>query len=172
MPSEAPEYAFREMTRDDLPMVARWLAEPHVAQWWGDPSNALQEIEAALDDIATEALIVEMDFRPIAYLQVYDPHLEDDHPYQDQPTGTLGLDMSIGLPELVGRGHGSAIIQQFAAELFAEGAPRIIIDPHPDNGRAIRAYGKAGFEIFDTRTSIEYGPAVMMALDAPEEMYR
>ena len=163
-----PRYGFRAVTDADLPMLAEWLAEPHVAQWWGDPAGSLLEIEEAMEDVATEPLIVEMDGEPIAYLQSYDPHLEDGHPYQDQPTGTLGLDISIGRPDLLGQGHGSAIIRQFAEELFAEGAPRIVIDPDPANIRAIRAYEKAGFRAFDTRTS-QYGPALMMALDAPEE---
>ena len=35
------------------------------------------------------------------------------------------------------------------------------------NRRAIRAYEKAGFRTFDTRTSI-YGPALMMARDAED----
>ena len=63
--------------------------------------------------ISVEPLIVELDGRPIAYLQSYDPHLEDGHPYQDQPFGTLGIDLSIGVPDLVGIGHGSAIVRQF-----------------------------------------------------------
>ncbi len=162
-------YTFRALTPRDLPMLARWLEEPHLKEWWGDPVEAIEQIEAAIDDISTEPLIVELDGRPIAYLQNYDPHLEDGHPYQDQPTGTLGLDMSIGDPALVGKGHGSAIIRQFAAQLFDEGAPRLIIDPDPANGRAIRAYEKAGFRPFDTRTT-QYGPALMMALDAPREI--
>ena len=164
-----PRYAFRDLTQGDLPIVSRWLKEPHLVEWWGDADEAIAEIEAAIDDIATEALIVEMDGRPIAYLQCYDPHMEDDHPYQDQPTGTLGLDMSIGDPALLGKGHGSAILRQFAEALFEEGAPRLIIDPDPANARAIRAYEKAGFRAFDTRTT-QYGPALMMALDAPEEI--
>jgi aminoglycoside 6'-N-acetyltransferase len=169
MPSDGvARYAFRALTTADLPMVGAWLAEPHVAEWWGDPAEALDEITAAIDDVATEPLVVELDGRPIGYLQNYDPHMEDDHPYADQPTGTLGLDVSIGIPELVGKGHGSAIIRQFSAQLFEEGAPRLIIDPDPSNARAIRAYEKAGFRAFDTRTS-QYGPALMMALDAPEE---
>ena len=39
--------------------------------------------------------------------------------------------------------------------------PRVITDPDPDNGRAIRAYEKAGFAkegIVDTRE----GPALLM----------
>jgi aminoglycoside 6'-N-acetyltransferase len=58
-------------------------------------------------------------------------------------------------------------VRQLAEQLFAEGCPRVVIDPDPANVRAIRAYEKAGFAAFDTRTSI-YGPALMMALDAPE----
>jgi aminoglycoside 6'-N-acetyltransferase len=160
-------YDFRALTREDLPLVARWLEAPHVAEWWGDPAESLAEIEEALDDIATEALIAELGGRPIAYLQSYDPHLEDGHPYQDQPFGTLGIDLSIGDPELVGIGHGSAIARQFVDELFAEGAPRVIIDPDPTNLRAIRAYEKAGFKAFDTRRTV-YGPALMMARDNEE----
>jgi aminoglycoside 6'-N-acetyltransferase len=167
MPAE-PRYDFRAVTSKDLPMLARWLKEPHLAEWWGDPAVSLSEIEDAMEDIATEPLIVEIDGEPIAYLQSYDPHLEEDHPYQDQPTGTLGIDISIGRPDLVGKGLGSAIIRQFAEMLFEEGCPRIIIDPDPANARAIRAYEKAGFRAFDTRIS-EYGPALMMARDAQQE---
>lgn len=164
-----PRYAFRSVVATDMPMLRDWLDQPHVREWWGDPAKGIAEIEAAMDDISTEPLIVELDGVPIAYLQSYDPHMEDDHPYADQPMGTLGLDISIGAADLVGKGHGSAIIAQFAAQLFAEGAPRLVIDPDPGNTRAIRAYERAGFRHFDTRNS-QYGPAHLMALDAPQDM--
>jgi aminoglycoside 6'-N-acetyltransferase len=161
-------YDFRPVTETDLPMIAGWLAEPHVAEWWDDPETDIAEIAGHIDSVSVEPLIIELDGRPIGYLQSYDPHLEDDHPYQDQPFGTLGVDLSIGPAELVGVGHGSAALRQFVDELFAEGAPRVIIDPDPANARAIRAYEKAGFRAFDTRRSV-YGPALMMARDAGEE---
>jgi aminoglycoside 6'-N-acetyltransferase len=167
MPGKS-RYAFRAVEADDLPMLGGWLKQPHLVEWWGDPAEAVAEIEAAMDDVATEPLIVELNDQPIAYLQSYDPHLEDDHPYKDQPMGTLGIDVSIGDPDMIGKGHGSAIIREFTDMLFAEGAPRVVIDPDPANARAIRAYEKAGFTAFDTRTSI-YGPALMMKRDAPEE---
>jgi aminoglycoside 6'-N-acetyltransferase len=164
-PSE-PIYDFRAVTEADLPMLAAWLAEPHVQEWWdGGPEASLAEIVEAMDSVETEPLIVELDGRPIAYIQSYDPHLEDGHPYQDQPFGTLGMDISIGPPDLLGKGHGSATPPPPVDMLFEEGAPRVVIDPHPDNRRAIRAYEKAGFVAFDTRTTI-YGPALMMARDA------
>ncbi len=166
---QMPHYDFRPVTEADLPMLEAWLAEPHVAEWWDDgPEASLAEIVEAMDSISTEPLIVELDGRPIAYVQSYDPHLKDAHPYQDQPFGTLGIDVTIGVPELVGVGHGSAIVRQFTDMLFEEGCPRVVIDPDPANKRAIRAYEKAGFRAFDTRTSI-YGPALMMARGADPE---
>ncbi|MBZ9703834.1 MULTISPECIES: GNAT family N-acetyltransferase [unclassified Mesorhizobium] len=160
-------YDFRPVTQKDLPMIAGWLAEPHVAQWWDDPETEIAEIRDHIDSISVEPLIVELDGTPIAYLQSYDPHLEEDHPYADQPFGTLGIDLSIGRPELVGIGHGSAMVRQFVEQLFEEGVPRVIIDPDPSNGRAIRAYEKAGFRAIDRRQS-RYGDVLLMAIDAHE----
>jgi aminoglycoside 6'-N-acetyltransferase len=163
----APLYDFRALSEADLPTIAGWLAEPHWAKWWGDPETEIAAIRDHIESLSVEPLIVELDGRAIAYLQSYDPHLEDDHPYADQPFGTLGIDLSIGPPELLGIGHGSAIARQFAEALFEEGAPRVIIDPHPDNGRAIRAYEKAGFRELGERSS-QYGRVVLMAIDSPE----
>ena len=167
MPRETV-YGFRAVTEADMPLLASWLEQPHAVEWWGDPAQGLDEIRQAMADVGVEPLIVELDGRPIAYLQSYDPHMEDDHPYADQPFGTLGIDITIGDPDLLGKGHGTAIVRQFCSQLFDEGAPRIVIDPDPTNARAIRAYEKAGFRFVDFRESI-YGPARFMALDAPEE---
>ena len=148
-------------------MLAAWLAEPHVAEWWDEvPRRRSPRSCEAMDSVSIEPLIVELDGRPIAYIQSYDPHLEDGHPYQDQPFGTLGIDISIGLPELVGNGHGSAhrpaVLRQAVRGRRPARDHRSAIRPI---ARAIRAYEKAGFRAFDTRTSI-YGPALMMARDA------
>jgi len=166
MPRNLP-YDFRAVEDDDLPLLGTWFRQPHIIEWWGDPEKGIAEVRQAMDEISVEPLIVELEGRPIAYLQSYDPHMEDDHPYADQPFGTLGIDISIGEPDALGKGHGSAIVAAFAEQLFEEGAPRLIIDPHPTNKRAIRAYEKAGFTAFDTRTTI-YGPALLMARDAEE----
>jgi aminoglycoside 6'-N-acetyltransferase len=166
-PERRHRYSFRPVTEDDLPTLAAWLAEPHVAEWWEDPEVELASIREHIDSISVEPLMVELNGHPIAYLQSYDPHLEDGHPYRDQPFGTLGIDVSIGKPELVGMGHGSAIVRQFTDQLFDEGARRVIIDPDPTNGRAVRAYEKAGFKPIGERTS-EYGHVVLMARDAEE----
>lgn len=166
-PEPAVSYSFRPVMRADLPMIKAWLKAPHIAEWRDDPETEIASIEEHIDSISVEPLIIELNGRPIGYLQSYDPHMEDDHPYQDQPFGTLGVDFSIGVPELVGIGHGSAILRQFVEDLFEEGALRVIVDPDPSNKRAIRAYEKAGFRPIGERHS-EHGPALLMAVDAEE----
>ncbi|KQS76064.1 aminoglycoside adenylyltransferase [Rhizobium sp. Leaf384] len=164
-PSEPDErYGFRRLHRADFPRLAQWFAEPHVRAWWGAAEVELEAIARAMETGEIQPMIVEWEGRPIAYLQAYDPHRERDHPYRDQPVATVGIDMAIGAPEDVGRGHGGGIALQFAARLFATGALRIIVDPHPENSRAIRAYEKSGFRFIDQRHS-HYGPAYLMALD-------
>ena len=165
MPEPAHRYAFRPVTSADLPLLAEWLPLPHVARWWGDPVRQLKEIEEHLTSISVEPFIILLDDEPIGYMQSYDPHREADHPYRDQPAGTLGIDQFIGRPELVGRGHGQRLIDAFVRQLFAAGAPRVVIDPDPANEAAIRAYMKAGFRILGSRSSI-HGSALMMARDA------
>ena len=162
---EAHPYRFRPVLRDDLPLLARWLAEPHVAEWWDD-QDGIAEIEAAMADPATEPFIVEWGGKPIGYAQHYGPHLEDGHPYRDQPAGTRGIDQFIGPPEFVGIGHGSRFVAAFVDNLFRRGAPRAVTDPDPANPRAIRAYEKAGFAPLGLRDTI-FGRVLLMARDAP-----
>jgi aminoglycoside 6'-N-acetyltransferase len=164
---QQPIYDFRGVTKKDTALLKSWLNSPHITAWWGDPEQELTDILGHIDSISVEPMIVELHGRPVAYVQTYDPHMEDNHPYQDQPLGTMGIDISIGDAANLNKGHGSAILRQLAELLFDEGAPRLIIDPDPANEAAVKAYRKAGFVPFDTRTS-EYGPALMMALDNPE----
>ena len=101
------EYDFRDVTVKHMKLIGSWLSQPHVTEWWGEAATALAEIKANLDSDSVEQLIVELDGKPIGFLESYDPHLEDEHPYQDQPMGTLGLDMFIGDADLLNKGHGS-----------------------------------------------------------------
>jgi aminoglycoside 6'-N-acetyltransferase len=161
-------YRFVPVEPRHLNMISDWLIQPHVANWWNnDPEEEMTDIADHMDSVSVEPFIIMLGDEAIGYLQAYDPHLEDDHPYQDQPTGTIGIDLLIGEPDLIGQGHGPRLIDEFVSLLFEDGVPRVITDPDPANRSAIKAYQKAGFVEFDTRTSV-YGPALMMARDNPE----
>ncbi|HEY3029755.1 MAG TPA: GNAT family N-acetyltransferase, partial [Bradyrhizobium sp.] len=43
-----PAYVFRPMSEADLPLVKRWLAEPHVMQWWGDTYEQFEIVSGDL----------------------------------------------------------------------------------------------------------------------------
>jgi aminoglycoside 6'-N-acetyltransferase len=133
------------MVADDLPLLRRWLAAPHVAAWWPDADKQLKRFRVHLTDPGIAQFMVTANERVIGYLQCWDPHTEPDHPYAAQPAGTRSIDQLIGEADMVGRGHGSAFIRQFVDDMLAAGAPRVLTDPDPRNARAIRAYEKAGF---------------------------
>ena len=154
-------YQFRPMQADDLPLIRRWLRNPHVVEWWGDPDEQYVHVSSDLDEPAMDQFMVAADDRPFGYIQSYDLAAWPDPAFSEHPRGTRAIDQFIGEPDMIARGHGSAFIRVFIEDLLARGAPRVITDPDPLNGRAIRAYEKAGFRrdrIVDTVS----GPALLM----------
>jgi aminoglycoside 6'-N-acetyltransferase len=157
----AATYAFRPMTSADLPLVKRWLAEPHVMEWWGDTYEQFELVSGDLQIEAMDQFIVATEDRPFGYIQCYDPDVWPDNGLGIHPRGTRGIDQFIGEPNMVDHGHGSAFIRAFIDRLLASGAPRVITDPDPANARAIRAYEKAGF-VRDRMVSTPDGIALLM----------
>lgn len=68
---------------------------------------------------------------------------------------------------MIGLGHGSGLMAQRMRSLFAEGAPTIAVDPHPDNALAIAAYRRVGFEVFGPPRGTKWGRILPMRVDAP-----
>lgn len=145
---------FTPVTMADLPLLAEWLALPHWRDWWdGDAETELDQIR---DMIAgrdsTRPFLFHLDEKPVGYIQVWriadaraEPWLSQAPWVMDLPADAVGVDLSIGPAELLSKGIGSRVLSAFVALLRAEGHRTIIIDPHPSNIRAVRAYEKAGF---------------------------
>jgi aminoglycoside 6'-N-acetyltransferase len=138
-------YLFRPMTMADLPMIKHWLALPHVREWWGDPAEQYALVSADLDEPAMDQFIVGVGGSEFGYIQCYDLTAWNSG-FGEQPEGTRGIDLFIGEPGMIERGHGSGLIRAFVDDRMAQGLPRMVTDPDPENPRAIRAYEKAGFE--------------------------
>jgi aminoglycoside 6'-N-acetyltransferase len=156
----AAVYVFQPMTAADLPLIKRWLAEPHVRQWWGDPDEQYALVSGDLDEPAMDQYIVWTDGAPLGYLQCYDLTAWNSG-FGAHPKGTRGIDLFIGEPGMIERGHGSALIRSFVDDRLKNGAPRMVTDPDPTNARAIRAYEKAGF-IRDRLVETPDGTALLM----------
>jgi aminoglycoside 6'-N-acetyltransferase len=156
----APDYAFRPMSSGDLPMIRRWLETPEVVRWWGEPEEQYALVSGDLDHPDMDQFIVAIDDQPFGYIQCYALSTWNQN-FGSQPPKTRGIDQFIGVSDMIGCGHGSGFIRQFADALLSSGIPRIVTDPDPGNSRAVRAYAKAGFQS-DRVVDTPDGPALLM----------
>jgi aminoglycoside 6'-N-acetyltransferase len=159
----------REMRDEqaDYDLISRWRSEPHVHEWW-DPDDPPLTAEGAAEQYGprargeekTTACIVELEGRPIGYLQFYrwrpSAEAEEELDIQADPD-TFGIDVFIGEPELIGRGIGTRVVELACRYLETNrGASWIALTTEIANERAQRAYEKAGFRkvrrVLDTDT--------------------
>jgi aminoglycoside 6'-N-acetyltransferase len=159
----APEYVFRPMSAGDLSLVQRWLETPEVVRWWGQPDEQYALVSGDLDHPDMDQFIVALGERPFGYIQCY-PLSTWNQGFGSQPPATRGIDQFIGVPDMIGRGHGAGFIRQFVDALLASGTPRVVTDPDPDNVRAVRACAKAGFHS-ERLVETPDGPALVMVRD-------
>jgi aminoglycoside 6'-N-acetyltransferase len=152
MPAEAA-IGFRPVGAADYALLGAWLGEPHIRAWWGDPEEELGFIRDMVEGRdTTRPFVIELDGSPVGYIQIWHiGHHQNsawlgDHPWlAELPPDAVGVDLSIGDAARLSQGIGSAALAAFARRLLTEGHQTIVIDPDPDNARAVRAYAKAGF---------------------------
>lgn len=143
------------MRESDLELARRWLLEPHVRRWWNDdpseadyPDGTLAEWRAAIrGEDPTDMFVIKMDGTPIGAIQSY---RVGDYPEYVEETGVrepaISVDVFIAKPDLIGKGHGPALLRVFVRDAFARyGIDYCVIGPARSNVAAIRAYEKAGF---------------------------
>jgi aminoglycoside 6'-N-acetyltransferase len=155
------EYRFRLFDRADLPMAERWLQTPEVVRWWGDSSHELALLTEDLDQPLMDQWIVEFEGVPFAYAQSYCVHSWPQKHLEHLPATARAIDAFIGVPEMLGKGHGGRFLRKLAMILVEQGAPLVAIDPDADNLRARRAYARAGFKAEGIVQAAE-GPVALM----------
>ncbi len=153
MRSEPHGIDFLPVAADHLPLLSEWLHAPHMREWWGDPEVELGYIRDMVEGRdSTRPFLIAVDGAPVGYIQYWfiGHHQNEtwigDNPWlAELPSETVGVDLSIGEAGLLSRGIGSRALSAFVRRLRDEGHETIIIDPDPENKRAVRAYEKAGF---------------------------
>ncbi len=157
-----PLYEFRKITRADYPMLRRWLAEPHIAGWWGAPDEEIALIEEDIDGGPTDMRVVALHEHPFAFVQDgeirhwFAPH------YAGYPGTARSMDSFIGDPDYLDRGHAKSYLHQRADELLRHGAAHVLIDPSAENSRAPHAYRAAGFQEIAIRACEDGTPVIVM----------
>jgi aminoglycoside 6'-N-acetyltransferase len=153
-----PAVTFRPCTRADLTLIAGWLAQPHVGQWWredSDPASVEARYLPCLDGRdPTELLILEAAAAPAGLFQRYLIADNDEWAAALRGTGQpdvdngIGIDYLIGDPTLTGRGLGTAAIRAFTRLAFARypAADLVAVEVAQENVASWRALEKAGYQ--------------------------
>ena len=141
---------------DDMASMAAWLSDPRVLEWFEgrDKAYSLDDVigdysPQSLDEHGVHGCLIEHDGEPVGYIQYFRvARYAVDYGFgpDDDLTDVWACDMFIGVPEVWGRGVGTASMSAVLDHLFVDQtARRVIIDPRVVNERAVHVYQKVGF---------------------------
>ena len=129
------------------PLIERWLRTPHVVRWWG----VQEEFLSALGDRSSDThALIAIGGRPVGYLCWQLPSREELQAAKltDLPENLVDIDIMIGEPECVGAGVGPRALTLLLERLESAGVEFAGLATSVLNHAAIRAFEKAGFELF------------------------
>lgn len=149
-------FTFRRLTRDDFGLLAQWLAEPHVHEWWDHeytPAALDRDFGPTADgDEPAEDYIALLDGEPLGVVQYY--HFIDFSEYVEEMAdvypvgeGDVSIDYLVGDAKHLGRGTGTAMIRAFVERIWTADprATHIVVPVNSANERSWRALVRAGF---------------------------
>jgi aminoglycoside 6'-N-acetyltransferase len=145
------EMTLRPATLADVDLLRHWDEQPHVVE--SDPNDDWNwEVELPHTPPWRAQLIAELDGRPIGFLQIIDPALEETHYWGDCAPNLRAIDIWIGEQSDLGKGYGTEMMRLAIARCFADPAvTAILIDPLLSNVRAHRFYERLGFRFVAPR---------------------
>ena len=128
------------------PLLRKWLGEPHMQEWWGEPEEELGFIRDMVEGRdTTRPFLIALDGTPVGYVQYWfiGHHQNAEwiagHPWlAELPADTVGVDLSIGDAGQLSQGIGSAAFTGFRRAAAPAGLPRHHHRPRPGE-RARRA---------------------------------
>ena len=145
----------RPLRRADFPLLAAWLATPHVARWWNHETSAAaieRDFGLVVDGVDPAAVFIAgIDGRPFGLVQ---RHAFADSPewqaemaaVVDVPDGALSVDYFVGEPALLRRGLGAAMVAEAVRGGWTAhpGAPAVIVAVSQANVASWRLLERAG----------------------------
>jgi len=151
----------RPMSEDELPSVADWLQQVHVARWWtstitAEEVLALYQLRVNGLDPRTNMLMCSDGGEDFGWCQWYLwVDYEGEALARDAREGEIGIDYAIGLPSNTGRGLGTRLVATLV-EHVKRMHPRagILADPEEANEPSRRVLEKNGFSLIEARRTV------------------
>jgi aminoglycoside 6'-N-acetyltransferase len=170
----AIEIGFRPLDERDFPMLARWLAEPHVRRFYQKtpvtPAEVAAEYGPAVrgEEPTLRHIALHDDGTPFAYLQCYRNLAYPEWAAIIGAADGVSIDLYIGDPAFLHRGLGRAALAGYLRQVAFARYPeerRAFIGHEPANASALRCSGAAGFRRL--RTFLEDGiEMILLAAEA------
>lgn len=141
----------REAAICDLELLEYWDTKPHVIQC--DPDDHWDwNRELNRHPTWREQLVAELDSRPIGFIQIIDPYLEETKYWGDVKRNRRAIDIWIGEESDLNQGYGTSMMQLVIDKCFKQdNVEAILIDPLKSNIKAHRFYRRLGFEFVEER---------------------
>ena len=141
----------RKALPSDLPILQLWDEQPHVMD--SDPNDDWNwALELKRQPEWRWQLIAEENGRPVGFIQVIDPHLEETAYWGDIKQGYKAIDIWIGMADDLGKGYGTQMMSVVLDLCFEDTSiNEVLIDPLASNEKAIRFYQRLGFEFVEER---------------------
>ena len=159
---------FHPFEEKHLPLFRHWLNQEHIKLVWQEPESDEELKDKFLTKLpqrGVRSFVICENESPIGYIQYYEAAKIGGGWWPDEKPGVFGVDLMIGEPHLIGQGLGPRVIKEFTSviRLHEPQASSLIIDPEPNNKKAIRAFQKVGFEI-ECEITTPGGAALLMRL--------
>lgn len=134
----------------DLDVVHGWMQSPHIEAFWHQAwprERWEEEISGHLAGDVILPLMVDLDGRPFAYIEVYRvvrDRIAGKYPHREHD---LGLHIAIGDAARTGQGLGRALLRALADGLLAADpvCDRVVAEPDVANAPSLKAFAAAGF---------------------------
>lgn len=146
----------RQLLNEDVALFKKWLYMPHVAKWYHDPLDWIDEVKKRNDEFSfLHHFIVELEEKPIGFCQYYEyRHSKEDWHGNTEINGTYSIDYLLGDTEYLGKGFGKGIIRLLIEKIkMQNNAKRIIVQPERENKASCNTLLACGFS-FDTSNKI------------------
>lgn len=137
-------YSFRKLTREDLPLMARWLQASHVRVWLPDADKQIALMKQDMDNPNINMQVVCLIAHPFAYIHDHDARTFGMPQYADLPMGSRVLSTFVGDSDFMGQGHSTGYVDAHIRSLRMK-HPLVAVGPNTTDTRAIGVFALAGF---------------------------
>ena len=142
------EFLLREFCDEDISRFKKWLCLPHVAAWYHDPLDWIEEVEKRDGEfLFLHHFIVETDSKPIGFCQFYEYCCSGEDWHGDtEVDGTYSIDYLIGDTDYLSKGFGKTIVKALVEKIkMQDNAKRIIVQPERENKASCNTLLSCGF---------------------------